>query len=242
MARALSPALLAAAPWALRSVAAMLPPHPPAGLTAFLDANLLISAQAPTSSANALYGSAALDLPRRGVYHIRGGIGALAETLAAWIRASGGVVLYRQPVSEICLRHGRVSTVLTRKGRQFPAHLVVANLTPWSLSALLAENAPPGLGREIRARPASWGAFTLYLGLEATLLPANTPDHHQVVVNPGLPLGEGNSVFLSLSPLEDLRRAPTGMRALTLSTHTDVHPWWHLLEHDPQAYAARKAE
>ena len=238
LARAISPRLLAAAPWAARSVAAMLPSPQQPGLTAFLDANLLISAQAPAARANALYGSAALDLPRRGVNHVYGGIGGLAAALAAWIRANGGQVRYRQPAGAVHLRRGRVAGVSTRKGAEFGADAVIANLTPPALAALLGTDGPPDLRR---AAPGS-GAFTLYLGLEDAFLPPDLTDHHQVVVDPALPLGEGNSVFLSLSPRQDARRAPPGMRAMTLSTHTAVQPWWDLLERDPPAYAARKEE
>jgi phytoene dehydrogenase-like protein len=55
------------------------------------------------------------------------------------------------------------------------------------------------------------------------------------------PLGEGNSVFLSLSPAWDKRRAPAGQRALTISTHTALEPWWRLLRYDRGRYERRKA-
>jgi len=51
---------------ALRPVAAHLRGAPEA-LRLFVDGQLLISAQATSQHANALYGAAALDLPRRGV-------------------------------------------------------------------------------------------------------------------------------------------------------------------------------
>ena len=44
----------------------------------------------PANHASALYGSAALDLPRRGVNHVIGGMGALADTLVGWIRQQWG--------------------------------------------------------------------------------------------------------------------------------------------------------
>jgi phytoene dehydrogenase-like protein len=53
-------------------------------------------------------------------------------------------------------------------------------------------------------------------------------------------LGEGNSIFLSLSLPDDAVRAPQGHRALTVSTHTRLGPWWKLLESDRPAYEARK--
>ena len=93
--RRLNPSLAADA---LRPVAAHLAGAPPA-LRQFVDAQLLIAAQATSAHANALYGASALDLPRRGVVHLRGGIGAIAETLAQAVRAHGGKVLHRQEVT-----------------------------------------------------------------------------------------------------------------------------------------------
>ncbi len=54
------------------------------------------------------------------------------------------------------------------------------------------------------------------------------------------PLAEGNSVFLSLSPAWDAGRAPAGKRALTISTHTALKPWWQLRRWDPRRYEQRK--
>lgn len=207
----------------------------------FLDAQLLIAAQTTSASAHALYGSAALDLPRRGVNHVHGGIGSLAKTLVDWIRAHGGQVLFRQAVEKIETRNGRVVAVQTEKGLRIEAEAVIANVTPWALADLLGEAAPAGLRREVKRRAPTWGAFTLYLGLDAAQLPAHTPDHHQVVVDPTRPLGEANSVFISLSDVLDAPRAPAGMRSATLSTHTASAPWAELQQRDPAALEARKA-
>jgi len=86
-----------------------------------------------------------------------------------------------------------------------------------------------------------WGAFMAYVGLDADAVPPGLPDHHQVIVDGDRPLGEGNSVFLSLSDAADGGRAPSGMRAMTLSTHTDVTTWWALRQGpDESAYLARR--
>jgi phytoene dehydrogenase-like protein len=78
----------------------------------------------------------------------------------------------------------------------------------------------------------------VYVGLAGSAVPEAFPLHHQVVVRE--PLAEGNTIFLSISPAWDLDRAPAGHRALTLSTHTRLVPWWQLFESDPAAYEARK--
>jgi phytoene dehydrogenase-like protein len=129
--------------------------------------------------------------------------------------------------------------VETKRGDVFPADIVIANLPPWNIARLLGESAPHRL-RDLPPRPQDgWGAFMVYVGLDGSVVPVDLPLHHQVVVQE--PLGEGNSVFLSLSPAWDVARAPQGRRALTLSSHTDLGVWWDFFEQDRPAYETRKA-
>jgi phytoene dehydrogenase-like protein len=203
-----------------------------------VDAQLLIAAQTTSSYANALYGAAALDLPRRGVVHLKGGMGVIAQTLAEAVSKNGGQVLYRQEVSRIVLGKSRPVAVETKRGKSFPADVVVANLPPWNITHLLGDKAPRRL-QTLPARPRDgWGAFVVYVGLDGSAVSADYPLHHQVAVRE--PVAEGNTVFLSLSPDWDGDRAPAGQRALTLSSHTRLGPWWDLFEHDRSAYEARK--
>jgi C-3',4' desaturase CrtD len=207
-------------------------------LRQFVDAQLLIAAQTTSAHANALYGASALDLPRRGVVHLQGGIGAIAQTLAQAVQDNGGAVRYRQEATRIVTKAGRPVAVETKRGDTYPADLVIVNLPPWNIAQLTGEAAPTKL-RRLPPRPVDgWGAFMVYVGLDAADLPPDTLLHHQVVVRE--PLGEGNSVFLSLSPDWDDQRAPAGQRALTLSTHTALGPWWDLFENDRDGYEARK--
>src|SRR5262249_36497176 len=85
------PAVLALDAW--RPVAAHLRGAPDS-MRRFVDGQLLIAAQTTSRRAMALYGAAALDLPRRGVVHLAGGIGAISETLVRSVKASGGQVHY----------------------------------------------------------------------------------------------------------------------------------------------------
>ena len=230
----LNPSLLADA---FRPVAAHLGQASTA-LRLFVDAQLLIAAQTTSAHANALYGASALDLPRRGVVHLAGGIGAIAETLADAVRRLGGKVLYRQEVARIETCTGRPATVMTKRGEHFSADQVVANLPPWNIARLLG-NATPARLRALPAQPHDgWGAFMVYVGLDDAAIPPDFPLHHQVIVQE--PLGEGNTIFLSLSPGWDPSRAPAGQRALTISTHTALAAWWSLYDTDPQGYAQRK--
>jgi C-3',4' desaturase CrtD len=229
----LHPALLAGA---FLPLSAFLGQAPPA-MRLFIDGQLLIAAQTTANRANALYAAAALDLPRRGVVHLHGGIGAIAASLVAAIRRHGGRVEFRQEAQQIRLEQGRPVSVRTRRG-DFPADLVIANLPPWNIGPLLGDAAPARLRRSPSLPDDAWGAFMVYVGFYDAVAPADLPLHHQVIVRQ--PLAEGNTAFLSLSPAWDASRAPAGRRALTLSTHTALQPWWDLHHHDPAAYAARR--
>jgi phytoene dehydrogenase-like protein len=137
--------------------------------------------------------------------------------------------------------------VYAKKGRHatqeefFPADFVVGNLTPWSLDELLGEASPKNLRHEVAGRSAGFGAFVLHLGVEDEKLPQGIADHHQMIASMEGPLGEGHSIFVSMSnPTFDTNRAPVGMRAVTVTTHTTVQQWWDLLQQDPDAYYAQK--
>jgi C-3',4' desaturase CrtD len=224
---------------ALRPVSAHLRGLPDV-LRLFIDAQLLISAQTTSQNANALYGAAALDLPRRGVVHLQGGMGTISRMLAEAIGTSGRRVHYRHEASRIVMERGQPVAVETKKGVSFPADIVIANLPEWNIAPLLGDAASRRL-RNLPPRPAGgWGAFMLYLGIDESAVPDSLALHHQVVK--GIPLAEGNSVFLSLTPSWDQKRAPQGQRAITMSTHTDLNQWWQLYENDRPAYEALKSE
>ncbi len=205
-------------------------------LRLFVDAQLMISAQTTSDRAVALYGAAALDLPRRGPTHLPGGMGAVAATLADAVVRFGGSVLYRQEAVRVRTERGRVIAVETQSGDSFAADRVVLNMPPWNAAALL--------GNDVPARqpypPDGWGAFMLYVGLDGGAVPRDAALHHQVVVRE--PMREGNALFLSLSPPWDETRAPAGRRAVTISAHTRPDAWWELYRADREAYEARRAE
>lgn len=238
--KAMRPKTMLSLPYLFSTIGNIAPSDDPMFKT-FLDAQLLIAAQTTSAHTSALYGSAALDLPRRGVNHVIGGIGALGDTLVEWIRSNGGDVQFRQRVEQIEVSRGRVTAVTTRKGLRVKADNIVANLTPWALNDLLGINAPPQMQQRVKKLEPTWGAFTLYLGVDSSKLSSDLVGHQQVIVDHTKPLGETNSVFISFSDKNDTKRAPAGMQAVTMSTHTDIAQWWHLRERaDESAYHERR--
>ncbi len=235
LARNVRASSLPALPYLFRKINDLTPAGDPM-FEVFLNGQLLISAQTIAAHADALYGSAALDLPRRGVNYVQGGIGSLAKVLAKWIQNHGGQILYRQQVDRIDVKKGRVTGICTTRGLSLDADAILANVTPSSLVSLLGDAAPRAFRQHIVNQPATWGAFTLYLGLDNKKLPERSSSHHQVIVDAFQPLGEGNSVFISLADPGDGTRALEGNRPATLSTHTTVSKWWEIYHRDRQAY------
>jgi phytoene dehydrogenase-like protein len=224
---------------AFRPVSAHLPPSA-VKLHQFVDAQLLISAQTTSRNANALYGSAALDLARQGVAHIPGGMGNMANKLVGTIKDNGGEVLFRQEVKRVSKNKQGKYTVQTKNRQDIEADVLVINLSPWNIAQIMKDQLPSRL-RKLPEMPGSgWGAFMLYVGLDDSQIAKDLPLHHQVIVDE--PLGEGNSIFMSLSPEWDPSRAPHGKRALTISTHTNLATWWRLFDTDRVAYEDRKEE
>jgi C-3',4' desaturase CrtD len=210
-------------------------------LHAYVDGQLLISAQTTAETCAWLYGAAALDFARIGAHYAEGGAWSLARTLVAALERDGGEICYRSRVSRILTDHGRATGVEVNGTERLAARHIVANLTIWDAAELLGEAAPRRLHTAIAQQPPGWGAFTLYLGVDESAFPPGFAEHHQVIGAYGIPLGEANSVFVSLHPADDLSRAPAGQRAVTISTHTAVERWLRWRTTDPQRYREEKA-
>ena len=207
-----------------RTVDSIMPREPSRALRAFVDAQLLITAQTSARSADLAYGCTALDLAREGTFHLAQGVSTISLALTRAFRKAGGAVRYGADTVEIATRRGRVAGVKLADGTIFACPVVVAGLPIQNVGRLCG-----ALERRVRGRvaalPQRYGAFTLYCGLPAGVVPDDLPSHHQLVASYEEALGEGNSTFISFSGARETHRARNGGRAVTLSTHTDVARW-----------------
>jgi C-3',4' desaturase CrtD len=206
-----------------RTVADIMPAGAGPALRAFVDAQLLITAQTGAAGADLAYGATALDLAREGTFHLDGGVAAIATALARAVRRFGGNIAYRTTAAEIVLANGRACGVRLADGRMLRAGSIISAIPVQNVAAMLPPDAP--LAARTGVLPARWGAFMAYVALPPGAAPDDGPLHHQVVADDDAPPGEGNTAFLSLSGTGERGRAPAGGRALTVSTHTDVAAW-----------------
>jgi phytoene dehydrogenase-like protein len=72
------------------------------------------------------------------------------------------------------------------------------------------------------------GAVVVFLGVPEREVANQEFTHHQLLQSYDKPLGNGNNMFISVSPPGDLESAPPGHRAVMISTHCDLGEWEHL--------------
>jgi len=220
---AFRPAHLQLLPAIGRTVASIMPPGHPL-LRLFVDVQLLITAQCDARSADLTYGATALDLAREGTFHLDGGVAAISLALARAVRRLGASIAYGIAATRVIDEGGRARGLELTGGTRVRAPRIVLAL-PVQNSVGLSRELREAYAPKLAALPQRWGAFMAYVGLPPGVVPDDAALHHQVVLDPGRPLGEGNSVFVSLSAPADSGRARNGGRAVTLSTHTDVALW-----------------
>ncbi|MCA1615867.1 MAG: hypothetical protein LC800_17555, partial [Acidobacteria bacterium] len=178
-----------------------------------------------------LYAAVALTLPRRGLYALGGGAGALADALTESIRRSGGAVRFDTPVLRLSYDHaGHVVGVDLLSGETVRADLaVVSNLTVWDTYGKLvgAGRTPP----DVRARLKSLrgaGAYLLFLAAEEAAV-ARLPAERVVALTgwqEGAAFDPAGTLFtLAASPAWDAR-APAGKRAVTVSAYAEAEDWF----------------
>jgi len=206
-----------------RTVASILP-RGDVLLRRFVDVQLLITAQCDAATADLAYGATALDLAREGTFHLTGGVSAISVALARAVRRFGSEIAYNREVASVLVEGGRAAGVTLAGGERIPAARVVLAV-PLLDAVRLSADLRRAYADKIAVQPQRWGAFMAYVGLPPGAVPDDVALHHQVVLDPAQPLGEGNSAFVSFSTPREPGRARGGGRAVTLSTHTDVALW-----------------
>lgn len=212
----------------------------------FIDIQLEIFSQRSSTECAYLYAAVALNLPRRGMYAIRGGASGLADALTESIKKSGGKLRFNSPVLRLAYdAAGRATGVDLLSGERVEAsRAVISNLTIWDTYGKLAgtSRTPDNVRRRIKTLR-GWGAYLLYLGLDEEVteeLPAEhilalTDWQEQKDYTP-----EETQFMFGVAPAWDAR-APSGKRAVTVSTFTDAEQWFSFHE-DETAHEAQDQE
>jgi C-3',4' desaturase CrtD len=233
--RALRPDTLVTLPHTFRTVGQALRSLGLAGdrrLKTFLDLQLKLYSQVDGEETALLYAATALRISQApyGLFHLQGSMQELSDRLEKALVSHGGLLQLRHTVTAIHSHRGRVQGVRVqdqKTGQTWvePADQVVANVTVQNLVTLLGEGAPRGYRRRVESLPPASGAFVIYLGVAAAAIPPDCPPHLQFFYDYDGPMGENNSLFVSVSRPGD-GRAPQGQATIVASSFTAVEPWW----------------
>lgn len=152
------------------------------------------------------------------LYEIAGGPASLAERLAESIKRSGGNVRLNSPVLRLSYdESGRASGVDLLSGERVLAkRAIISNLPVWdTYGKLIGLNRTP---LEIKKRLNTLhgtGVYVVYASIEEAAV-ARLPSQRLLVKD-----NEGEFTLAVAS-----HQAPAGKRAVTLTTRTDVEPWF----------------
>lgn len=197
----------------------------------FLDVQLQALAQVTSAEVGYLDAALALSLPREGMFAIHGGAVALANSLAASIRRSGGKIRLDTPVLRLAYDStGAASGVDLLSGETVTASkAIISNLTIWdTYGKLVGLNRTPTEIRKKLSALRGWGAYLLYLSIDehgAASLGANhflalTDWQQDQEYDP-----QTNQLLFAMAPSWD-SRGPAGKRAVTVHAFTDVDEWF----------------
>jgi C-3',4' desaturase CrtD len=200
-------------------------------LKTFLDMQLKLYSQVDADQTALLYAATALSVSQepQGLYHLQGSMQSLSDHLVQVLERDGGQLFMRHTVEQIQTQDNRASAIKVRnhKGESWieTADHVVANVTAQNLVQLLGTAALPRYQHRVAKLPPASGAFVIYLGVKQDAIPSNCPPHLQFLYDYEGPIGENNSLFVSVSHPGD-GRAPDGYATIIASSFTDPTIWW----------------
>lgn len=198
-------------------------------LRTFLDLQLKLYSQVDAAETALLYAATALNVSQlpQGLFHLQGSMQVLSDRLVEALTRDGGQLLMRHTVEHIQVKDRIATGVVIRNQNGVwteAADYIVANVTVQNLVQLLGENAPQGYKHRVAKLPQASGAFVVYLGVDRSAIPSGCPPHLQFLYDADGPIGENNSLFVSVSHPGD-GRAPEGLATIIASSFVDP-TWW----------------
>lgn len=188
---------------------------------AFVDEQLLITAQNTHTEVNVLFGATALCYTNYGNYYVWGGLINLVKPFCEYIKQQGGEVLTRTSVERVKRNEAGQYKVYTNKGRM-ECQQVISGLPISNTLALFDDEAlNKKYKKKIMGSAQLNSAFQMGIAFrDVEAYDNKTCLHHQIHLDEPLPFTGSKSIFLSLSHPLDWYRAPLGQRVASISTHS----------------------
>lgn len=191
---------------------------------AFVDAQLLITAQNTADQVNVLFGATALCYTNFPNWYLTGGMRQLVDRLLAYIQQQGGSIQLREKVVQIEKKQG-LYLITTNKGSYLSKHLI-SSIPLNNLAAIWEKGRiQKQLVKKLLPPEQLNSAFQMGIGFVPRREYSSI--HHQLLLPAPLPGIGSNSIFVSIHPSSDTSRAPKGEMVASVSTHW---PQPHLLK------------
>lgn len=195
----------------------------------FVDEQLMITAQSEADDTPFLFGAAGLTYTNYSNYYVYGGLLRMIEQLQEWLESKGSEVKTRRKVVHIEQASDGIYKVITEKGEEYYAPVVISNLPVWNMAGITSPEIQPWFKEKSQKYKKAWGAITMGVVHKDTFAD-DMPLHHQIHFEEGdaLPMAGAHSVFVSMSAKDDTVRAKKGLRTLNVSCHTPTAKWFSM--------------
>lgn len=181
---------------------------------AFVDQQLLITAQNTAEQVNWLFGAAALCYTNYSNHYVDGGLRNLVNPIVEFILKNGGEIVYRNPVKSI----HRIPNgyELTTKAATYSAKYLISGIPLNNLMEVVQFD----LISHEKVMESSQLFSAFQMGIAFRPHKNHEALHHQIHLPEPMPETSANSIFLSLSHPEDSTRAEdSNVCIASISTH-----------------------
>lgn len=201
--------------------------HTNPNFLAFVDEQLVITAQNSAKEVNALFGATALCYTNYPNYYLEGGMQTLINTLVNFIIEKGGTVQYRTGVNAIKSTDNGVE-ITTKLGKTY-FDAVISGIPLNNLAEMLSEPLSKKLSGNLLKSDQLTSAFSMGIGLKCK--PNKEALHNQIILEKPIPGLKSKSIFVSFHPDADYSRADNPSHAcLNVSTHV-FDPAQNIIHH-----------
>jgi phytoene dehydrogenase-like protein len=184
---------------------------------AYVNEQLLITAQNHMEEVNFLFGSASLCYTNYGNYYVDGGLINLVNPLIQFIESKGGQITYRDAVESIHYDKSKQYTIKTRKG-EYHSRYVISGIPVNNTVQIYEEAKKQVKSKKLLESKKLNSAFQMGLGFKTHRDYESL--HHQIHLSEPLPETGSKSIFISLSHPEDSTRSDkAGYTVASVSTH-----------------------
>jgi C-3',4' desaturase CrtD len=183
---------------------------------AFVDEQLLITAQNDAFEVNELFGATALCYTNYGNYYVNGGMIRLVQPFINYLEEKGGKLNLRTAVSQVH-RRGDHYEVELQKGPSLHARYVISGIPLNNTLPIFGANISKRWNRAVLPPAKLRGAFSFSIAFKRT---KEFPTiHHQIHLPTPLPHTGAHSIFVSLSHPDDPSRCQPDQCVASVSSH-----------------------